>query len=225
MSDTSAHSRVSLRRLGVALALLLSLTLTAFSPQVTGAQDPTETDANVRILHASPDAPAVDVIIDGAVVATNLNFGDVTDFISVSPDEHQIQVVPSGSDAASAVIDTQFDPEGGQGYIVAAAGLLADIEAKIYRPIMGNLDSDQSRLRAINLSPADGTMDVYQTGGDELFSESSLVTRRTIRMSMLAPMTSKFARTIRRPSRSACRDSRSRPGSAYRALDYRPGCR
>ncbi len=171
MTKTPALARVSLRRFGVAIALLLSLTLTAFGPQMTGAQDPTETDANIRIVHASPDAPAVDVIIDGAVVASDLNFGEVTDFMSISPDSHQIQVVPAGSDAASAVIDTEFDPEGGQGYIIAAAGLLADIEAKVYDVDMDNLDSNQSRLRAINLSPADGTMDVYQTGGDELFND------------------------------------------------------
>ena len=141
MSDTSAQSRVSLRRLGVALALFLSLTLTAFSPQLTGAQDPTETDASVRFVHASPDAPAVDVIVDGAVVASDLAFGQATDYLSVSPDEHQVQIVPSGSDAASAVIDTTFDPEGGNNYIVAASGLLTEIEAKVYDVNKDDLDA------------------------------------------------------------------------------------
>ncbi len=173
MIKSPALARISLRRFGVAIALLLSLTLTAAVPQMAGAQDPTETDANIRIVHASPDAPAVDVIIDGAVVAANLKFGEATDFMSVSPNKHQIQVVPAGADAASAVIDTEFDPDSGQGYIIAAAGLLADIEAKVYKADMSNLDSNQSRLRAINLSPADGSMDVYQTGGDELFNDIS----------------------------------------------------
>ena len=171
MSDTSARSRVSLRRLGVALALLLSLTLTAFVPQMTGAQDPTETDASVRFVHASPDAPAVDVIVDGAVVAPNLVFGQATDYLSVSPDEHQVQIVPSGSDAASAVIDTTFDPEGGSNYIVAASGLLTEIEAKVYDVHKDDLDVGKSRLRLINLSPDDVNVDMFVTGGDELFDD------------------------------------------------------
>ncbi len=171
MTEKSSIRIVRVPRVIFAIALLFGMVLTAIVPQVAGAQDPTETDANIRIVHASPDAPAVDVIIDGAVVAANMNFGDATDFMSISPDKHQLQVVPAGSEAASAVIDTEFDPDGGQGYIIAAAGLLADIEAKVYEADMGNLDSDQSRLRAINLSPADGTFDVFQTGGDELFND------------------------------------------------------
>src|SRR5215203_117467 len=141
MSEKSVRSRISLRRLGVALALLLSLTLTAFAPQIATAQDPTETDASVRFVHASPDAPAVDVIVDGAVVAADLAFGEATDFLAVSPDEHQVQIVPSGSDAASAVIDTTFDPEGGSNYIVAASGLLTEIEAKVYDVNKDDLDA------------------------------------------------------------------------------------
>jgi len=171
MTEKSSVRLVRIPRVVFAITLMFAMVLTAFAPQVAGAQDPTETDANVRIVHASPDAPAVDVIIDGAVVASDLSFGEVTDFMSVSPSSHQIQVVPAGSDAASAVIDTEFDPDSGKGYIIAAAGLLADIEAKVYDVDMDNLDSNQSRLRAINLSPADGTMDVYQTGGDELFGD------------------------------------------------------
>jgi hypothetical protein len=152
-------------------ALLLSMSLVAVTPKLVLAQDPTETDASVRFVHASPDAPAVDVIVDGAVVAPNLVFGQATDFISVSPDEHQVQIVPSGSDAASAVIDTTFDPEGGSNYIVAASGLLTEIEAKIYDVHKDDLDAGKSRLRMINLSPDDVNVDLFVTGGDELIDD------------------------------------------------------
>lgn len=171
MFDPSTLARVSLRRLGVALALLLSLTLTAFSPHLATAQDPTETDASVRFVHASPDAPAVDIVVDGAVVASDLAFGQATDFLAVSPSQHQVQFVPSGSDAASAVIDTTFDPDGDENYIVAASGLLNEIEVKIYDVHKDDLDAGQSRLRLINLSPDDVNVDVFVTGGDELFDD------------------------------------------------------
>jgi len=147
------------------------MALVALSPSLTLAQDPTETDASVRFVHASPDAPAVDVIVDGAVVAPNLVYGQATDFLSVSPDEHQVQIVPSGSDAASAVIDTTFDPEGGNNYIVAVSGLLTEIEAKIYDVHKDDLDAGKSRLRLINLSPDDANVDMFVTGGDELFDD------------------------------------------------------
>jgi hypothetical protein len=166
-----SSSRLSIGSLRIALVLCLSLTLLSLTAHRSIAQDPTETDASVRIVHASPDAPAVDVIVDGAVVASNLTFGQVTDALSVSPDEHQVQVVPTGADASSAVIDTTFDPEGGKTYIVAASGLLNEIEAKVYDVHGDDLDLGKSRVRLINLSPEDTSVDVYQTGGDELFDD------------------------------------------------------
>jgi len=164
-------SQSLVRRFGITVALCLAMLVLPLAVHHSGAQDPTETDASVRIVHASPDAPAVDVIVDGAVVASNLTFGQITDAISVSPAAHQLQIVPTGQDAASAVIDTSFDPEGGKTYIVAAAGLLKDIEAKVYDVHSDDLDAGKSRLRLINLSPEDTSVDVYQTGGDELFND------------------------------------------------------
>ncbi len=80
MSESSREPRLRLRHLGAMFALLLSMALVAVTPGLVLAQDPTETDASVRFVHASPDAPAVDVIVDGAVVAPNLVFGQATDF-------------------------------------------------------------------------------------------------------------------------------------------------
>ena len=82
-----------------------------------------------------------------------------------------MQIVPTGADASSAVIDTTFDPDGGKTYIVAASGLLNDIEAKVYDVHRDDLETGTSRLRLINLSPDDTNVDVYVTGGDELFDD------------------------------------------------------
>jgi len=171
MNETSSATVVPVRRIVVALALMLAMALTAIAPHVTVAQDPTETDASVRFVHASPDAPAVDVIVDGAVVASDLAFGKATDALSLSPDEHQVQVVPTGSDASSAVVDTKFSPDSGKTYIVAVSGQLKDIEAKIYDVHKDDLDSGKSRLRLINLSTDDANVDFYVTGGDKLFDD------------------------------------------------------
>jgi hypothetical protein len=171
MFEKSSARSVPAPRLVAAVALLLAMALGAFAPNLSLAQDATETDASVRFVHASPDAPAVDVIVDGAVLTSNLAFGQVTDALAVSPDEHQLQIVPTGSEASSAVIDTTLDLDGGNSYIVAAAGLLNDIESKIYDVDQDDLDAGQSRVRLINLSPEDTNIDFFITGGDELFDD------------------------------------------------------
>ena len=171
MFGSSSIQRLPLIRVGAALALLFSLALALFPSHFSLAQDPTETDASVRFVQASPDAPAVDVVIDGAVVASNIAFGEASDAVSISPDSHQLQFVPAGSDAASALVDTTIDLEGGETAIVAASGLLKEIEAKVYEVDKGDLDSGQSRLRLINLSPEDANVDFAVTGGDTLFDD------------------------------------------------------
>ena len=143
-------------------------------------------------------SPAVDVIVDGAVVASNLTFGQITDAISVSPDAHQLQIVPTGQDAASAVIDTSFDPEGGKTYIVAAAGLLKDIEAKVYDVHSDDLDAGKSRLRLINLSQKTRRLMCTRPAGMNSSMIWSSAKHRTIPISTQAPTISKFARMIRR---------------------------
>ena len=39
-------------------------------------------DARVRVVHASPDAPAVDVLVEGTRALTNVDFGEVTEMDS-----------------------------------------------------------------------------------------------------------------------------------------------
>jgi len=171
MFESTPVRRVPIGRLTAALALVLALALSVFVPHVASAQDPTGADASVRFVHASPDTPAVDVVVDGAVVAPNLAFGQATAALSLSGEEHQVQFVPTGGDVASALVDTTFDPDGGTTYIVALSGQLKDIEVKTYDVHKDELDTGKSRLRVINLAPGDVNIDVYVTGGDELFDD------------------------------------------------------
>jgi hypothetical protein len=39
--------------------------------------------ARIRVVHASPDAPNVDVWVNGAVAVSNLAFNDATDYIAL----------------------------------------------------------------------------------------------------------------------------------------------
>ena len=93
---------------------------------------------------------------------------------------------PTGSDASSAVIDTTFDPEGGKNYIVAASGLLNEIEAKVYDVHKDDLDTGKSRLRLINLSPDDTNVDSSSPAAMSSSTISNSVKPRTTPISMPA---------------------------------------
>jgi hypothetical protein len=142
--------------------------LAAFAPSHGTAQDRTDEGASIRFVHASPDAGAIDVIADGAVVAENVAFGSATDYLAMPSGKHQVQIVPTGSTAESAVLDEEVDLDGGGAYIFAAAGLLNDLQSKLYEVDLDDLDENQARVRLIHLAPDQDNIDLAISGGDEL---------------------------------------------------------
>jgi Domain of unknown function (DUF4397) len=135
----------------------------------TFAQDDTA-DGSVRFLHASPDAPEVDILVDGLPLGQGIAFGTATEYAPLTPGSHEIKVVPAGQDASAAVLEDSIDVDSDQAYTVAIANRLNDLEIKVYQSNIDDLDNpQQSRVRAINLVPDAGEVDIYQTGGDQWF--------------------------------------------------------
>jgi hypothetical protein len=133
------------------------------------AQDETKTDATVRVVHASPGAPNVDVLVDGQPIVQDLAFGSATDYFPLAGGDHKVQITPTGEGADSALIDTDLNVDGGDAYVFAALGRLNDIEGKVYKVNIDQIDEGKARARLINASPDAGKISVSVTGGDELF--------------------------------------------------------
>lgn len=151
----------------VAAVLMLTFIVAAFAPVSGTAQDRTEEGASIRFVHASPDAPSIDVIADGAVVAEDLAFGSASGYLPITSGKHQVEIVPTGSTAESAVLDEEIDLESGGAYIFAAAGLLNDLQSKLYQVDLDDLDENQARVRLIHLAPDENNIDLAVSGGDE----------------------------------------------------------
>jgi hypothetical protein len=71
--------------------------------------DPVPTDsARIRVVHASPDAPAVDVYAAGvaAPLISDLAYGEVSAYIEVDAGSYNLQVRPAGAPTAEPVYET-----------------------------------------------------------------------------------------------------------------------
>ena len=151
--------RTSLRRaLGLVAALGL---LAALAVPVSAAEE-----TFVRVVHASPDAPNVDVWVDGTKVLTDVPYTAVSDYLPVPAGDHNVQVTATGS--TDPVIDADLTLEAGTSYTVAATGMLADITATVLvddrTPASG-----QAKLRVFHASPsAPPAVDVAVTDGPVL---------------------------------------------------------
>ena len=154
--------RASIRRvIGVIAALGLSAALVV----PVSAQD----EASVRVVHASPDAPNVDVWVDGTKVLNDVPFTAVSDYLPVPAGDHNVQVTATGS--TDPVIDADLTLEADTSYTVAATGLLADITATVLVDDRTPA-SAKSKLRVFHASPsAPPAVDVAVTGGPVLIEE------------------------------------------------------
>lgn len=113
------------------------------TPLVIGDPNPT-----FRVVHASPDAPAITVLVDGQPVAENLAFGSVTAYVDVPAGDHHVQVVPADSDAPS--IDQTVTLNGWTSSILAVVGDVANMQFLQQAVDVSETEPGQSRVRLLN---------------------------------------------------------------------------
>jgi hypothetical protein len=132
--------------------------------------------AKVRVVHASPDAPAVDVYLDGNKVLTNVPFFTASDYLDVPAGSHDIKVTPTG-DANTAVIDAKgVAVEAGKAYTVAAVGQLANLKAQVYSDNLAAPAAGKAHVRVIHASPDAPAVDIKVKGGPALISNLAFPT-------------------------------------------------
>lgn len=158
----------------MALLAGLLLALLPVSSVPGAAQDAAEADATLRVVHASPGAPEVDVLIDGQPLMEGVAYGTASQYAPITPEEHRIQVVPTGQTADAAVVDETIGAEPGRAYLVAVFGLLNDIGGAVYDVDLSEIEPGNARVRLLNLSPDVGELDLLETGGDEWFGNVAL---------------------------------------------------
>jgi len=153
------------------LLLVGTLAVVLGGNRSASAQDVTETDATLRVVHASPGSPNIDVLVDGQAVVQDLAFGAATEYLPIPGGDHKVQVVPTGQNADAAVIDSDLSLDSGDAYIFMAVNRLNEIEGEVYDVNIDNVDSGKARVRVIHASPDAGNVDVSVTGGDELWGD------------------------------------------------------
>lgn len=127
--------------------------------------------ALVRIIHASPDAPALDVYLDDQLLTVGAVFGSVTEYLSVTSGKHNLQVVPAGgTPMRQSLVTTEvsFEPETLQ--FVAIQNFLNAIALAVYPEDVSEINGQgYSRIRMIHLVPDANGISLLVSDGEELF--------------------------------------------------------
>ena len=161
MADTTTSRRTVLKGIGGIGAMTVVGTGTAFADEHEG-------EAGLRVAHASPDAPNVDVYVNGAKAIPDLSFGTVTDYLEIPADEYEIAVNIAGTDT------TVFGPVevelAAEDYTAVALGEVSSDDTEFTVSILedtngANIASDEVRVRAIHASPDAPAVDVTVNDG------------------------------------------------------------
>lgn len=128
--------------------------------------------AMLRVVHASPDAPAVDVYLDGVRVLESFAYGARTPYLPVPAGQRQVAITAAGAPEA-VVFDATLTLEAEKAYTVVATGLLAGepgfaplvLPDSIEPPAVG-----KARVRFVHTSPGTPAVDIAVAGGPVLFA-------------------------------------------------------
>ncbi len=131
----------------------------------------------VRVFHASPDAPAVDVYVDDQLVAEDLTFTSMTPYSYLEEGMHNIKVYPTGNDT-DVVLSKTVDVPDDRIFTIAAVGNLDAIELLIIEDDIDEVPSTkEATVRVIHLSPNAPSVDILANSNvlfeDIEFKESS----------------------------------------------------
>lgn len=149
-----------MRRFMFTMVALMLLAVAAL-PSASQAQN---AQARVRVMHASPDAPSVDVYVNGSKVLGDVPFFTVSDFLAVPAGTYRFQVTPAGAGLESAVIDATATLAGNRDYTVAALNRVAEIEAGILEDNNSAPAAGKARVRIFHAAPDAPAVDIKLAG-------------------------------------------------------------
>jgi hypothetical protein len=125
----------------------------------------------VMIVHSSPNAPGVDILVDNAVAKTNLTFPANTGYVPVGAGNHDVKVNVTGT-STTALAATVALTDGAY-YTVFAADSVSKISAIALVDTLTTPAAGKAHIRFIHLSPNAPAVDVAVTGGPVLFGNKS----------------------------------------------------
>jgi hypothetical protein len=149
-----------LKKPTLALTLLATLAVSACDDDsdVTAPA----TIAQLRVVHASPDPPNVDVLVDNTAALTNVAYKAASTYLQVPSGSRNLKVRATGT--TTVVIDQTATLDQGSAYTVIATGRVASIAPLVLTDDQTNPAAGNVRVRLVHASPTAGNVDIYVTG-------------------------------------------------------------
>jgi hypothetical protein len=137
-------------------ALALSLMLMG---GLTGCQSMSVSSAQLRVIDASPDAPGIDAYQNTTALAYNLDFGDMTSYMAMTPGKFTLAANRTGTRQALSLNTTSLMP--GRQYTAIVGDIAANLQQTLLLDQTKPAAPGQVELRFVNEATRPGPVDVY----------------------------------------------------------------
>ncbi|MGV3504921.1 MAG: DUF4397 domain-containing protein [Adhaeribacter sp.] len=132
----------------------------------------------VSFYHGSPDAPDVDIRVDGVKLNTQpYQYKTFSNYVSFTPGTRRIKFNPLNSEVA--YVDTALTFQKDKAYSLFLVDKLNQIDVLVLQDSLVTPEAGKSRVRFLNLSPDASSVDLATTGstsstwfGDVAFKEA-----------------------------------------------------
>ena len=131
---------------------------------LAGCGSDSDPEAQLRVVHASKDAPPVNVWVDSDTVVANLDYANSSGFVDADSGTVDIVVeaiIPGGNANVITVSDIKLETDGR--YSVFAVGDTAAIEALLVNESAASPGSDEVAVAVVHASTMAPAVDVYIT--------------------------------------------------------------
>lgn len=155
------------------LGLIATIGLVGCSDDDDNPVTPSADNSQVLIVHASPDAPGVDIIVDNASTpaVTNLTFPANTGYVPLPSGTRNVKVNVTGT--STTAINADLNLVANTNYTVFAIDSVSSIEPLVLVDDLTAPASGKAHVRFVHLSPNAPAVDIAVAGGPVLFSNVS----------------------------------------------------
>ncbi|AHY47822.1 protein of unknown function (DUF4397) [Rubrobacter radiotolerans] len=142
----------------LALLLLVALPLGALPATARETGEPEKGAALVRVVHLSPDAPAVRVTVDGEDVKalSDVAYLDATPYLELPAGPHRLAAYPTEAEPdVEPVLEAEIEPGAGESYTVVGIGLVEDetLAARLFVDNNREPERGKAKVRIVHAVP------------------------------------------------------------------------
>lgn len=121
--------------------------------------------ARVRIVHASPDAPAVDIYVNGGMVLENLPFREYSEYLSLPAGTYTVEIKVTGTN--TVVKQLSVPVQAGKDYTAVAVGYAGGnqpgFDVMLLEDDNTAPEDGRIKIRVAHTAPGAPAVDVYVT--------------------------------------------------------------